>query len=84
MDEDALADALRCRSIAGAALDVFKTEPLPPESPLWECEELLLTAHNADLTEDYFALGWAVWERNYRALQAGSPLVTLVDKRAGY
>ena len=39
-------------AIAGAACDVFATEPLPQSSPLWECENLLMTAHNADLTED--------------------------------
>ena len=53
VDEPALADALQRGVIAGAALDVFKTEPLPESSPLWDCENLLVTAHNADYTDDY-------------------------------
>ena len=58
VDEAALTAALQQRTIAGAALDVFEVEPLPVSSPLWGCDNLLVTAHNADLTEDYFARGW--------------------------
>ena len=84
VDEDALATALREGQIAGAAVDVFKTEPLPQDSGLWACDNLLLTAHNADFTDDYFELGWSVWRKNFDALCSGGGLVTEVDKRAGY
>ena len=84
VDEDALADALQSRAIAGAALDVFKVEPLPKDSPLWACENLLLTAHNADFTEDYFELGWQVWVENFERHSTGQALVTPVSKTEGY
>jgi phosphoglycerate dehydrogenase-like enzyme len=84
VDEAALCEALRAGVIAGAALDVFEVEPLPTSSPLWDCPNLLLTAHNADFTEDYFKLGWEVWARNLRCYLEGQPLATPVDKRAGY
>jgi hypothetical protein len=51
---------LQSGAIAGAALDVFQKEPLDPSSPLWDCDNLLVTAHNADYTEDYFDLGACV------------------------
>ena len=47
VDEDALIAALRAGSIAGAALDVTATEPLPSESELWEAPNLILTPHAA-------------------------------------
>eukprot|EP00927_Polykrikos_kofoidii_P073903 TRINITY_DN69919_c0_g1_i1.p1 TRINITY_DN69919_c0_g1~~TRINITY_DN69919_c0_g1_i1.p1 ORF type:complete len:428 (+),score=55.22 TRINITY_DN69919_c0_g1_i1:45-1328(+) len=53
VDEAALVEALRSGSIAGAALDVFEKEPLPVESSIWDCPNLLLTAHNANHTESY-------------------------------
>ena len=84
VDEDALADALASGSIAGAALDVFKVEPLPADSRLWGCDNLLLTAHNADYTDDYFQLGWDVWRSNFDSLASGGSLVTPVDKASGY
>ena len=84
VDEPALADALQRGVIAGAALDVFKTEPLPESSPLWDCENLLVTAHNADYTDDYFDLGWQVWAENHARYAAGEPLATPVDISAGY
>jgi len=84
VDEAALHRALSAGRLRGAALDVFEVEPLARESPLWDHERLLLTAHNADFTDDYFACGWRVWEKNLDRLQAGQPLATLVDKRAGY
>eukprot|EP00966_Prymnesium_polylepis_P078642 1822715-Prymnesium_polylepis.1 len=84
VDEAALVEALRAKAIAGAALDVFEVEPLPATSPLWECDNLLLTAHNADYTHDYFELGWKVWAANLDCFLRSAPMATPVDKRAGY
>lgn len=48
VDEPALVEALRERRIAGAALDVFEEEPLPPDSPLRDLDNCLLAPHNAN------------------------------------
>lgn len=84
VDEDALERALRNAKIRAAALDVFKTEPLPPESALWELENLLITPHSAALTD-------RLWERhfericeNLRRYEAKQPLLGEVDKQKGY
>ena len=50
VDEEALADALRSGHLRGAALDVFTQEPLPPESPLWELENVILSPHTMALS----------------------------------
>jgi phosphoglycerate dehydrogenase-like enzyme len=49
-DEEALTEALASGRLAGAALDVFATEPLPPESPLWELPNVLISPHTASVT----------------------------------
>eukprot|EP00039_Didymoeca_costata_P012404 m.178883 g.178883 ORF g.178883 m.178883 type:complete len:334 (+) comp15472_c0_seq23:4573-5574(+) len=85
VDEDALVGALKSGSIGGAALDVFKNEPLAEKSELWSCENLIITSHNADFTEDYFKLGWTVFQENLTKYLAGErPLATEIDKSAGY
>ncbi|GIX46231.1 MAG: 3-phosphoglycerate dehydrogenase [Candidatus Tectimicrobiota bacterium] len=53
VDEDALIAALQAGDIAGAALDVTTTEPLPPESPLWRMANVLITPHTAGETAQY-------------------------------
>jgi phosphoglycerate dehydrogenase-like enzyme len=53
VDEAALAEALSARRIAGAALDVTVEEPLPPNSPLWGMEHVLITPHTAGETRRY-------------------------------
>lgn len=47
IDEQALIEALRHHRIAGAYLDVFAIEPLPPQSPLWDLPQVLISAHSA-------------------------------------
>ena len=85
VDEAALVDVLSKGQIRGAALDVFKEEPLPSTSPLWTLgDRVLITAHNADLTEDYFDLGWLVFADNYRRFVSDEPLSTLIDVSRGY
>ena len=85
VDEGALVDALATGAIAGAALDVYKVEPLPEASALWGLgDKVLLTAHNADLTADYFELGWDVFAANLDAWEGGADLATPFDPALGY
>jgi D-2-hydroxyacid dehydrogenase (NADP+) len=65
-DEDALLDALRNKRIAGAGLDVFRTEPLPPESPFWDLDNMSITAHCSGSSDDNLALMWPIIETNMR------------------
>lgn len=53
VDEQALVAALIQEQIAGAWLDVFEQEPLPPESPLWSMDNVLITPHSADQVQDF-------------------------------
>ncbi|RQG92122.1 D-2-hydroxyacid dehydrogenase [Natrarchaeobius chitinivorans] len=71
VDQDALVDALETGSIAGAALDVFETEPLSPESPLWEIDDVIVTPHCAAFTEDYFRDVGDLVRENVDRLEAG-------------
>ena len=84
VDEAALADALRSRQIAGAALDVFEHEPLPPDSPLWGLESLLITPHTAGLTEKLWDRHYDLFSDNLRRYLSHEPLRYVVDKRKGY
>ncbi len=84
VDEAALAEALRGRRIAGAALDVFEQEPLPAGSPLWELENLLITPHTASLTEKLWSRHYALFAENLRRYLAREPLLFIVDKQKGY
>jgi phosphoglycerate dehydrogenase-like enzyme len=52
-DNDALLNALKMKEIAGAALDVYDTEPLPEDSPLWEMDNVFITPHFAGQTNRY-------------------------------
>lgn len=80
--DDDIAAALDEGALAGASLDVFPTEPLPPESLLWAHPKVTVTPHNAgDLAPA--ALLKAVFAQ-VDAFERGEPLRNLVDRRSGY
>ena len=84
IEETALLDALRAKSFGGAALDVTTEEPLPPESPLWEMENVLITPHIAGLTEKMWERHYQHYTKNLRRFLEGQPLLWVVDKGKGY
>ena len=86
IDEDALADSLESGKLQGAALDVFKTEPLPKDSRLWNTRNLIITPHIAgNLTLEH------TLDRNVEMFCEdldnyvnGRPLKNLIDRKKGY
>jgi phosphoglycerate dehydrogenase-like enzyme len=84
VDEAALADALISGRIAGAALDVFHDEPLPPESPFWTLPNVLITPHTSGFRPDHWDAATALFAANLRRFEAGQALVNVVDKGVGY
>lgn len=84
VDERAVAAALRSGHLAGAALDVFGHEPLPPDSPLWTVPNLLITPHTSGFGPDHWDRAAGLFARNLRRFEQGEPLLNVVDKEAGY
>ncbi|MDR1901158.1 MAG: D-2-hydroxyacid dehydrogenase [Treponema sp.] len=82
--EEALIDALRTRRIAGALLDVTAEEPLPPDSPLWDMDNVILTGHYAGMHPDYHRIALGIALENLGRYVRGEDLVNVVDKGAGY
>jgi phosphoglycerate dehydrogenase-like enzyme len=74
VDEPALVDALRSGHLRGAALDVFATEPLPPESPLWELDNVILSPHTAAQSVRENARIVELFAENLRRYLAGEEL----------
>jgi len=84
VNEQALADALEAGNLAGAALDVFATEPLPQDSPLWEREDVIVSPHmSGDVTGSEEEL-IDLFVDNLRRFVAGEALRNVVDKQRGY
>jgi len=77
---DALVDALRRGVLAGAGLDVFEVEPLPPEHDLWELDNVVITPHMASEGEIYKVRRVEVFLDNLSRYLEGRPLVNVVDK----
>jgi glyoxylate/hydroxypyruvate reductase A len=82
LDEAALLAALEQKRIAGAVLDVFATEPLPPHHPFWRLENLVITPHiSGPSTPEEIA---PVFNDNLARYLAGRPLRHIVDRKRGY
>ena len=75
-------EALEEGSLGAAVLDVFETEPLPTDSPLWSHPRVTVTPHNAALSAPE-AIGRLIAEQIAR-LERGQPLLGLVDRSRGY
>ena len=86
VDQAALAEALNAGRIAGAALDVVQTEPLPESDPLWNTKNLILTPHVAgNLTLGYTCdQNVEQFCEDLENYAAGRPLAHLVDRKRGY
>ena len=77
---DDLAAALEAGEIAGAGLDVFETEPLPPEHELWTFPGVLITPHTAGYGPHLDERRFAILRDNCHAVAAGKALRNIVDK----
>jgi phosphoglycerate dehydrogenase-like enzyme len=84
IDEAAMVRALAGGKIKGAGLDVFEHEPLPPESPLYKMENVLVSPHCADNTPDWLDNAMKFFLAQFERFRKGEPLLNVVDKKLGY
>lgn len=80
VDETALINALSSGHLAGAGLDVFATEPLPEDSPLWSMDNVLITPHSSGASQNSGLRAEEIFIRNFSSFvhqQAMQNVVTL-------
>jgi phosphoglycerate dehydrogenase-like enzyme len=82
--ENDLIAALNDREIAGAMLDVFRREPLPSDSPLWDVPNLMISPHLSGDYAGYPADIAQLFFDNLERYAAGKPLNNVVDKKLGF
>lgn len=84
IDETALIAALQSGKLAGAGLDVTYTEPCPPDSPLWEQQNVILTSHSAGASQHIRRRAMQLFIDNLHRYVKGESLINVVDKQKGY
>lgn len=84
IDEDALVAALQAGQLAGAGLDVTEKEPLPPESPLWDAPNFILTPHRAGASQHRPRMVYEFFLKNLERYLTGETPMAIIDKRKGY
>ncbi len=84
VNEEDLIEALRGGVVAGAAIDAFTEEPLPPDSPLWELSNVIITPHSSAGSPQLWQRRADIAYDNIRRYLAGEPLRFVCDKRLGY
>jgi phosphoglycerate dehydrogenase-like enzyme len=82
--EDALVRALQTKRIYGAALDVAPREPLPPDSALWDMDNVVMSPHTAGASQYRAGRNIARFVRNLEHLRRNEPLEGVIDKQLGY
>lgn len=80
IEEDALVDALQSGRLAGAALDVFTVEPLPPDHPLWDLPNVIITPHNTGASPGSARRMSEMFLDNLARLTDGRPMLNLVQR----
>ena len=81
---DALIHGLRSGHIAGAALDVFEREPLPPDSPFWNLDNVIVTPHCSSEYDGWERRSAGMFGDNLERFRLGKPLDNVVDPIRGY
>ena len=84
VDHAALIEALKGKNIAGAALDVFPTEPLPQDSLLWDMPNVILSSHVAGASKYIYRRTMDLFIENLRRYLSGLPLLNRFDPSQGY
>ena len=82
--EDALISALRSGHLAGAVIDVTRTEPLPSDSPLWDAPNLLITPHTSSEYAGWIPRAANMFADNLERWRAGGELLNRVYSHRGY
>lgn len=84
VDLQALVQAIKEQKLAGAALDVFVTEPLPADSPLWKLPNVIISPHVAGISPHYDDRAVELFAENLGRYLAGQPLFNLYSAERGY
>lgn len=84
VEQDALVRALRAGRLRGAALDVFETEPLPPDHPLWEMPNVIVTPHCSSVYDGWERRSMEMFCDNLARWRRGEALCNIVDPTRGY
>ena len=84
VEEEALIRSLRRGTIAGAGIDAFETEPLPPDSPLWDMDNVLVSPHASAFPPEMWEGRRQILKENLRRYLAEEPLLYVCDKEAGF
>ena len=84
VDEAALVKSLEGKRIAGAGLDVFAIEPLPPDSRLWDLGNVIISPHASGGMEDYMVQAVDIFIKNLKRYLQGKKLINVIDKKNGY
>jgi phosphoglycerate dehydrogenase-like enzyme len=85
VNEADLVEALRSKKIKALVSDVYETEPLPADSPLWDLDNVILTPHICGVSPQYMARAMEIIEHNLEVYFSGrGKMINTVDIAAGY
>jgi S-adenosyl-L-homocysteine hydrolase, NAD binding domain len=84
VEETDLVEALTTKRIRGASLDVFTTEPLPEDSPLWDVPNLFITPHHSAISPMYLDRSLKIFRNNLQIFPQRIGMLNVVDKQRGY